>query len=290
MNTIWSTYIQSIGTLYLSRLLRFSDMFKEKYMDAFDIEDGKNVLEIGCGPGALSQSLKRWYPNSNITGIDRDSNFIRFAKEQAPYLDFLEDDAVNLSFDNNTFDVSISNTVAEHIEPSAFFSGQYRVLKPGGVCLVLSSRRGVNIQAPCIREQNEFEKDIWQRVEERCRDTDKKYNVCAYSMDESEYPRCMEKFRFRNVSTEYITVNLTPDNPIYSKEDAYKMINANRQTALDGIEFLKTIASDIVSSDEIEELTRLTNDKYRQRIELYDAGIKQWDTDVSVIMIMRGIK
>lgn len=290
MNTIWSTYIQSIGTLYLSRLLRFSDTFKEKYMDAFDIEDGKNVLEIGCGPRALSQSLHRWYPNSNITGIDRDSNFIRFAKEQTPYLDFLEDDAVNLSFDNNTFDVSISNTVAEHIEPSAFFGEQYRVLKPGGVCLVLSSRRGVNIQAPCIREQNEFEKNIWQRVEGRCQDIDKKYNVCAYSMDESEYPRCMEKFGFINVSTEYITINLTPDNPSYSKETAYKMINANRQTALDGIEFLKTIASDIVSSDEITELTRLTNDKYRKRIKLYDAGIKQWDTDVSVIMVMRGIK
>lgn len=37
MNTIWSTFIQSTGTLYDSRALRFADMFKSKYTDAFGI-------------------------------------------------------------------------------------------------------------------------------------------------------------------------------------------------------------------------------------------------------------
>lgn len=109
-------------------------------------------------------------------------------------------------------------------------------------------------------------------------------------MNETEYPICMEKYGFKNVSTEYITVNLTPDNPIYSKEMAYSMINANRQTAIDGIGFLETIAGDIVSKDEIAELRRLANNKFNKRLELYDAGIKQWDTNVSVTMILRGEK
>lgn len=100
----------------------------------------------------------------------------------------------------------------------------------------------------------------------------------------------MQKFGFNNVSTEYITINLTPDNPIYSKETAHAMINANRQTHLDSIEKLDVIASDIVSKDEISELKRLVNLKYDKRIELYDAGIKQWDTNVSVTMVMRGTK
>lgn len=34
MHTDWSTYIQGIGTLHFSRSLRFSDLFKEKYMRA----------------------------------------------------------------------------------------------------------------------------------------------------------------------------------------------------------------------------------------------------------------
>ncbi len=76
MNTIWSTYVQSIGTLYNSRVLRFSDMFKHKYTDVFGIDDNAKILEIGCGPGALAESLARWYPLAQIYGLDRDSNFI----------------------------------------------------------------------------------------------------------------------------------------------------------------------------------------------------------------------
>lgn len=290
MNTVWSTYVQKIGTLYLSRSLRFSDLFKERYMAAFEIDSRKNILEIGCGPGALSQALHRWYPDSEITGIDRDSSFIEFAREKVPGVLFSEGDATNLAFDKESFDVTISNTVAEHIEPSKFFREQYRVLKPDGICLVLSARRGINILAPCTLEQTDFEKEIWSRAEKRYSELNKEHDVCLYPMNESEYPIHMQKYGFRNVSTEYITLNLTPDNPIYSKETAYAMINANRQTSLDSIEILESAASDLVSKDEIEELKRLVNQKYVKRLELYDAGVKQWDTNVSVILVLRGVK
>lgn len=290
MNDIWSTYVQGIGTLYQTRSLRFSDLFKEKYISAFDIGKRKDILEIGCGPGALAQAIHRWYPNCSVTGIDRDSNFIEFAKKNVPEVTFAEGDATALAFANECFDVTVSNTVAEHIEPSKFFGEQYRVLRENGICLVLSARRGVNFYAPCIAEQTDFENEIWGRVSKRLEETNKEYSVCPYPMTEQEYPLCMEKYGFRNVSTEYITINLTPDNPTYSKETANAMINANRQSQLDGINTLKAVASDLVSADEIAELIRLTNQKYDKRLELYNAGIKQWDTNVSVTMIMRGIK
>ena len=35
---------------------------------------------------------------------------------------------------------------------------------------------------------------------------------------------------------------------------------------------------------------KILNAKYDKRIELYRAGIKQWDTSVSVTMILRGQK
>ena len=131
----------------------------------FQMQRFKKFLEIGCGPGALAESLARWYPNSQIYGVDRDSNFIKFAREKASHINFMEGDATGLPFENESFDVTISNTVAEHIEPVAFYGEQYRVLKEHGVCLVLSARKGVNIEAPCIMEQSVFEKDIWARTE-----------------------------------------------------------------------------------------------------------------------------
>jgi len=212
MNTVWSDYVQNIGVLYTSRSLRFSDAFKSKYTDAFSLCGKEKILEIGCGPGALCESLHRWYPLSEVTGLDRDSNFIGFARSKSPDIEYILGDATSLPFASGSFDVTISNTVAEHIEPSTFFGEQYRVLKEGGVCLVLSGRRGINIASDCVLTQSSFEKEIWKRTEKAFSDAFERYGVCAYPMSEVEYPRIMEEHGFRNVRTEYVTVNITPDN------------------------------------------------------------------------------
>lgn len=290
MNTVWSTYVQNIGTLYRSRSMRFSDAFQTKYTDFFGLPDGGNILEIGCGPGALAESLHRWYPDARITGIDRDSNFIDFASKRSPEITFLEGDATNLPFADGSFDVTISNTVAEHIEPAKFYGEQYRVLKEGGICLVLYARKGVSIPAPCIAEETAFEQEIWQKAHPAFMEAREKYAVCAYPQNEAELPLNMEKYGFRNVTTEYLTVNLTPDNPIYPAQMAHGMINANRQNDLDNIDSLLRLAGHLITAEEAEELRRLVNARYDRRIALYDRGIPQWDTDLSLTMVVRGIK
>ena len=290
MNTIWSTYVQRIDTLYSSRILRFHDLFKEQYMNAFKIENAGNLLELGCGPSALSMSLHRWYPTMQITATDRDTNFIEFSKSLSKDILFQEEDVTSLSFEDNTFDVTISNTVQEHVEPSKFFSEQYRVLKTGGVCLVLSARRGVTIDAPCIVEETVFEKEIWSRVEQRFNEINNRYTIGAYRMSEDELPKAMEQYGFKNISVEYCIINLTPDNPTISKQMALDIINSNKVCSLDSIDSMYKIASDLVSIDEITKLKKLINNKYDKRIELYEKGIKQWDTSTSLTMIIRGTK
>ena len=139
-------------------------------------------------------------------------------------------------------------------------------------------------------EESDFEKEIWQRAEKFYDQTREKYKICAYPQNEAEIPLNMEKYGFKNVTTEYVTVNSTPDNPIYLKEMAHAMINANRQGDLDSIESLLHVAADVVTELEVEELKRLVNSKYDKRLALYDEGVKQWDTNMSVTMIVRGIK
>lgn len=290
MNTTWSTYVQNINTLYSSRSIRFADEFKEKYIKAFDIVDKNKILEIGCGSGALAESLIRWYPNAKICGIDTDSNFITFARENISGVEFLEADATALPFEDNSFDVTISYTVSEHIEPSKFYGEQYRVIKENGVCIVISARKGVNITASCIAEETQFEKEIWQRAGEYFVDFQKRYDVCQYPQNEAELPLSMQEHGFKNISTEYITINLTPDNPCYTADMAYAMINANRLCALDSAERLLHVAGEKITAPEVEELKRIINAKYDKRIMLYNKGIKQWDTDMSVTMVIRGEK
>lgn len=292
MNTNWSDYVQGVGTLYLSRMLRFSDQHRQAYMQAFDLDGARRLrmLELGCGPGALTQSLARWYPNADITAIDLDSAFIEFAAHRAPGLRFIEADATALPFEDGEFDVTISNTVQEHIAPERFFGEQHRVLKRGGVCLVLSARRGVNIEADCVAQQSDFEREIWARVSERCRNMDRDLGVGRYAMSERELPQAMEAHGFDNVSTHYIAVNLTPDDPDVSPEAAHAMIDAQRRMRLDAVQSLEQIAPDVVGKAELSELEAHVNRRYDERLALYDAGKRQWDVSVSLTMVVRGVK
>lgn len=290
MNVTWSKYIQGTKTLYYSRKLRFNDLFAKQYRELFGLDENRSlkILEIGCGPGALAGALHRWYPRAEIIAVDRDSEFISFGSENEPGVTFMEGDATSLPFDDSIFDVTISNTVAEHIEPSKFYGEQFRVLKPGGVCLVLSSRKGINIDPGCITF-NEYEQRFWEKAEQHDDSMDR-FAVCKYPMNESEMPAAMAEHGFSDISTGFATIDLTPDDPKYPASLALDMINANRQTALDGIESVIHSMPEHFTMQEIDEMKRLANEKYDIREEQYKRGEKQWDTNVSIIMVIRGVK
>lgn len=290
MNIVWSSYVQGAKTLYYSRKLRFDDMFMEQYRTLFALDEKKNlkILEIGCGPGALAGVLCRWYPNAKVTALDRDSEFIRFAKEHEDGIIFVEGDATALPFADQSFDVVISNTVSEHIEPSRFYGEQFRVLKTGGICLVLSSRRGIHIGADCVT-LSEKERVFWDKAK-KYDDSMEKISICKYPMSEAELPAAMEQYGFQKVSTGYVAVNLTPDDPKYPKSLAYKMIEAERYSELDALDSVLCSMPEHFLVEEIEEMKHFVNARYDARLALYDRGEKQWDTNVSVIMTVRGVK
>lgn len=290
MNNVWSTQIQGIGTLYESRALRFHDGLREAYVKAFGIPESASILEIGCGPGALCEALARWYPDAAVTGLDRDRNFVDFAAGRSPHIRYLEGDATALPFADGSLDVTISNTVQEHVPPEGFYGEQYRVLKEGGVCLVLSSRRGYHIPAPCLAELTDLERRVYEAMEPYDRALNRAVGVGAYATDERGIPAALEGYGFGQVSTAYITVNLTPDNPVYDRETAHAIINAERRGELDCLDSIPVIAPGLIPEADLAELRRIKNAKYDQRISLYDRGVHQWDCMVSVIQVTRGVK
>lgn len=279
MNTVWSENIQGVMTLYLSRKIRFDDLFYEQYERLFSLDKSQElrILEIGCGPGAFASALHRWYPNAKIFGIDRDSNFIQFAKENIAGVTFYEGDATELPFEDGYFDVTISNTVCEHIESKAFYEEQKRVLKENGICLVLSARKGIRHLAKCMEMTNE-EKEFWDSIQD---DALEKYEVGKYHMSEQQLPAIMENNGFYEVRTGYAIMDLTPDDPKYSRDMAIDMINSERYSEIEAVQS--------THDGRMNQIIDIINQRYDKRIELYQRGEKQWDTNTSITMIIRGI-
>ena len=176
--------------------------------------------------------------------------------------------------------MTISNTVQEHVEPEAFWGEQLRVLKPGGICLCLSARRGIYSSAPCLEETQE-EKTFWEKARP-WQEVNETYQVCQYPMNEAEIPMSMEQNGFTAVTTGYAVIDLTPDAPKYPAEMAEAMIDTQRQTSLEAV-----ASAELPGAEKIIEII---NSKYDERLRLYRNGIRQWDTSVSVTMIIRGIK
>lgn len=287
-NTIWSDFIQGTCTLFASRQLRFDDIFAQQYKDSFEIDalmDNK-ILEIGCGPGALCGALHRWYPSDKVVGLDRDSEFIRFAIENVKGVDFLEGEATDLPFESNSFDITISNTVSEHIEPDAFFKEQYRVLKEGGTCIVISSLQGINIY-PNEKEQTIVEQAFWEKVE-NLNSSKEQYDIGRYKTTPTELPLLMERYGFKTIKREFIALDLSPDNPKYSKELSYKMINANRYVVLDYIDSINKQLKGAFTIQELEAIKEEVNSRYDKRLESFDKKEKKWETYFAVIMIVIG--
>ena len=154
------------------------------------------------------------------------------------------------------------------------------MLKSNGICLCLSARRGIKCSAKCL-DITEAEKDFWSK-QPNVQDDMEKYQVCQFPMSEAEIPLSMQEHGFRNVSTGYALIDLTPDNEKYVAPMAESIIEADRQCALEAINSTHSANTD--------EVIVAVNKKYDERISLYRAGIKKWDTSVSVTMVIRGVK
>jgi ubiquinone/menaquinone biosynthesis C-methylase UbiE len=96
----------------------------------------KDILDVGCATGVHT----RLFSNSNnrVTGIDISKEMIFEAKKKMDdNIQFLEMDATNLEFDDNSFDVVFSVTMIEFvIDKHKLMSELLRVLRPGGYLFI----------------------------------------------------------------------------------------------------------------------------------------------------------
>lgn len=100
------------------------------------------LLDVGASTGIIDHYLSGFF--GQVTGIDIDEQAIGFATQNfnAENLLFKLDDAMKLSFEDNSFDLVVCSQVYEHVpDADLMFAEIYRVLKPGGVCYFAAGNR-----------------------------------------------------------------------------------------------------------------------------------------------------
>lgn len=99
-----------------------------------DLKPGQRVLDLGCGNARYYQLFKE--KGIDYVGIDTSEKLIKIAQAKYPEAKLFSGDALNLPFENNSFDKIYSIAVLHQI-PSKEFRLQFlkeakRVLKPKG--------------------------------------------------------------------------------------------------------------------------------------------------------------
>ena len=87
---------------------------RDYYKDLVRKYKAKTFLDVGCGPGLTYEVLKRHW-SLKYTGVDFMPAMINFCKENFPKGTFIEGSALNLPFEDQSFDMVTCRHMLEHV-------------------------------------------------------------------------------------------------------------------------------------------------------------------------------
>ena len=124
------------GDKYEPYIGRWSRLVAREFLNWLAIPAGSQWLDVGCGTGALSQTILQFTNPARVQGIDRSEGFVAFAREhtQDSRVQFNVGDAEALKDDSGTFDAAVSGLVLNFIpHPDHAVAEMTRVTRTGGL-------------------------------------------------------------------------------------------------------------------------------------------------------------
>lgn len=124
---------QGSGESYDRFMGRYSAPLAVAFWDALGIGAGQDVLDVGCGPGALTAELVRRLGSEHVTAIDPSESFVDACRARHPGVDVRLGRAEKLPYENARFDAALSQLVLHFVsDPEAAAGEMRRVVRPGG--------------------------------------------------------------------------------------------------------------------------------------------------------------
>ena len=112
---------------------RYSEPLAREFADFAEIRRGQRVLDVGCGPGALTAQLVDELGASAVAAVDPSQSFVAAAAQRFPEVDVQLGTAERLPYADDAFDASLAQLVVHFMgDPVAGLTQMRRVVRPGG--------------------------------------------------------------------------------------------------------------------------------------------------------------
>src|SRR5918993_585317 len=124
------------GDAYEPYVGRWSRLVAREFLEWLAVPPDSRWLDVGCGTGALAETILALAAPSEVVGIDPSPAYVAFARDRVngARVGFKVGDAQALQQASATFDAVVSGLVLNFLpEPDKAVSEMARVVRPGGV-------------------------------------------------------------------------------------------------------------------------------------------------------------
>lgn len=122
------------ASAYDSFMGRYSRLLSPQLADLAGVHGGQRVIDVGCGPGALTAELVARLGGDAVSAVDPSEPFVAAARQRNPGVDVRRASAEELPFADDTFDAALAQLVVHFMaDPVAGLAEMARVTRPGGV-------------------------------------------------------------------------------------------------------------------------------------------------------------
>ena len=113
---------------------RYSVLLSPQLADLAGVFGGHRVLDVGCGPGALTAELVTRIGPEGVSAVDPSEPFVAAARARNPGVDVRQASAEQLPFPDQAFDATLAQLVVHFMsDPRAGIAEMRRVTRRGGV-------------------------------------------------------------------------------------------------------------------------------------------------------------
>jgi len=128
------------GNYQYRKRIRFFTPDSLSVLPEINLNGQRRILDVGCSNGKLLKKLASLLPSGELHGVDINTKLVKKndQKSSNSNIQFHHASADDLPFENDYFDLVICNN-ALHKFPYRLraLDEMYRVLKPGGECIIL---------------------------------------------------------------------------------------------------------------------------------------------------------